>query len=88
MKLTREAIEKMRLRQLKHLQQQIDARETRAKSIMLRKQWMERQNNANYRNEYDRIMGELSRFRGPTTDKEKLQNRAETLHRRYSSGNA
>ena len=72
MKLTREAIEKMHLRQLKHLQQQIDARETRAKSIMLRKQWMERQNNANYRNEYDRIMGELSHFRGTTTDKEKL----------------
>lgn len=77
----------MHLRQLEHLQRQLDARDTKTKSIMTRKNWLERQNNANYRNEYDRLRGELSHFRGPTTDKKKLQDRAAVLERLFSSGN-
>ena len=87
MRFTREGIEKMHLRQLEHVQRQIDARETKVKHNATRKQWMERQNNANYRNEYDRIMGELSHWRGSSTDKQKLKNRALDLQRLFSAGN-
>jgi hypothetical protein len=87
MKLDREGIEKMYLRQLEHAQRQIDARETKVKHNMTRKNWLERQTNANYRNEYNRIMGELSHWRGSTTDKQKLKNRAHDLQRLFSAGN-
>jgi hypothetical protein len=87
MRFTRKGIEAMHLKQLEHAQRQIDARETKVKHNMTRKNWMEIQKNANYRNERDRIMGELSHWRGSTTDKEKLQNRAAQLQRLFSAGN-
>lgn len=87
MRLSRKAIENMHLRQLEHVQRQLDARDTKTKSIMTRKNWLERQNNASYRNEYDRIQGELSHFRGSGTDKKKLQDRSTVLQRLFSSGN-
>ncbi len=87
MRFTRKGIEALHLRQLEHAQRQIDARETKVKHNATRKQWMERQANANYRNEYDRIMGELSHWRGGTTDMFKLRNRARDLQRLFSAGN-
>jgi hypothetical protein len=87
MRFSRSRIENMHLRQLEHAQRQIDARETKVKHNATRKQWMERQNNANYRNEYDRIIGELSHWRGGTTDMVKLRNRARDLQRLFSAGN-
>ena len=77
----------MHLKQLEHAQRQIDARETKVKHNMTRKNWMERQDNANYKNERDRIMGELSHWRGSTTNKVKLQNRVRDLERLFSAGN-
>ena len=77
----------MHLKQLEHAQRQIDARETKVKHNATRKQCMERQANANYRNEYDRIQGEVSHWRGSSTDKQKLQNRARDLQRLFSAGN-
>jgi hypothetical protein len=44
------------LRQLEHAQRQLDARETKVNKVkhnMTRKNWMERQTDANYRNERD-----------------------------------
>ena len=87
MRFTRKGIEALHLRQLEHAQRQIDARETKVKHNATRKQWMERQANANYRNEYDRIMGELSHWRGGTTEMFKLRNRARDLQRLFSAGN-
>ena len=87
MRFTRKGIEALHLRQLEHAQRQIDARETKVKHNATRKQWMERQKNANYRNEYDRIMGELSHWRGGTTDMFKLRSRARDLQRLFSAGN-
>ncbi len=87
MRFTRKGIEALHLRQLEHAQRQIDARESKVKHIATRKQWMERQANANYRNEYDRIQGELSHWRGSTTDKDKLKNRVRDLERLFSVGN-
>ena len=44
----------------KRVQKEIDARKTKASLIMLRKQWIEKQNITNYQNEYDRIRGILN----------------------------
>ena len=44
----------------KRVQKEIDARKTKASLIMLRKQWIEKQNINNYQNEYDRIRGILN----------------------------
>jgi hypothetical protein len=56
----------------------------KASHIMTRKNWMERQVNASYRNEYDRIRGDIAGSKG---DKTKLENRAKGLERLFSSGN-
>jgi hypothetical protein len=87
MTFTRDGINKMHLRQLEHLARQLDARETKVKSMATRRKWVERANNANYRNEHDRILGELAHFRGPTTDKKKLDDRVAHLKSLFSSGN-
>jgi hypothetical protein len=87
MRFTRKGIEAMHLQQLEHAQKQLDARETKVKHNMTRKNWMERQTNANYRNEYNRIQGELSHWRGSSTNKEKLKNRVRDLERLFSAGN-
>ena len=87
MRFSRKDIEDMHLKQLEHAQRQIDARETKVKHNMTRKKWMERQANANYRNERDRIMGELSHWRGSSTNRVKLQNRVKELERLFSAGN-
>ena len=87
MRFTRKGIENMHLRQLEHMQRQLDARETKTKSIATRKEWLERQNNANYRNEYDRLRGDMEHSRLPFADKYKLQKRADHLKRLFSSGN-
>ena len=87
MRFSRNRIETMHLRQLEHVQRQLDARDTNTKSIMTRKNWLERQTNANYRNEYDRLRGDMEHNRLPFKDKYKLENRANTLRRLFSSGN-
>ena len=45
------------LHQIKHLQKIIDAHETKAASIKLRKEWLDKQKVNNYSNEYERIRG-------------------------------
>jgi hypothetical protein len=87
MRFTRKGIENMHLKQLEHAQRQIEARETKVKHNMTRKNWMERQANANYRNEYDRIQGELSHWRGSDTNMDKLKKRVAQLERLFSVGN-
>ena len=87
MRFSRNRIENMHLKQLEHAQRQLDARETKVKNLATRRKWMERQANANYRNEYDRIQGELSHYRGSSANKVKLQNRVRDLERLFSAGN-
>jgi hypothetical protein len=87
MRFSRSRIENMHLRQLEHAQRQIDARETKVKHNATRRQWLERQKNANYRNEYDRIRGELSHYRGSSANLVKLKNRVAELERLFSAGN-
>ena len=65
----------------KQLQKQIDAHKTKAASIHLRKQWLEKQKVANYQNEYERIRGMIAQSvvrHGPQTD-ERLEEREKKL---------
>ena len=90
MPVSRERLEKYQnrhMRQLEHASKVNDAREMRSKNNNMRKEWMERQNNASYRNEYDRIRGELSRNKIPYRNIPQLQQRESELKRLFSSGN-
>ena len=84
MRLDRTRIEAMHLRQLEHVGKIMEQRENKTKSLVLRRKWMERQANANYRNEYDRIQGELSHNKLGAVDKKKLQDREAYLQKLFS----
>ena len=79
-----ERLESLHPRQLEHVNRMIDARETKTKSLVLRRKWMERQANANYRNEYDRIRGELSHNKLGSVDRQKLKDREAILEKLFS----
>ncbi len=63
MTIARDGINKMHLRQLEHIARQLDARQSKVRSMATRKNWVERANNASYRDVYERIRGEPSHFR-------------------------
>jgi len=84
MVFTRTGIEALHLRQLEHVGKIMDARENKTKSLVLRRKWMERQANANYRNEYDRIRGELSHNKLGSVDRNKLKHREDILKTIFS----
>ena len=77
----------MRFRQLEHVARQLDARETKVRSAKLRRDWLGRQTNVNYRQEFDRIRGELSRSAIGPVDRERLGNREQYLRDLFSRGN-
>jgi len=54
------------------LQKVMDATKTAAQSLELRKKFIERQNLMNYRNEYDRLAGEMSHMK-PDLQKQAMQ---------------
>ena len=84
MVFTRSGIDALHLRQLEHIGKIMEARESKTKSLVLRRQWMERQANANYRNEYDRIRGELSHNKLGAVDRNKLKHREDILKTIFS----
>ena len=88
MPVSRERMEQYQnrhLRQVEHASKQAEARDAKGKNNMMRKQWLERQTNASYRNEYDRIRGDLSRNKIPYRSMLQLQKRKDDLHRLFSS---
>ena len=90
MPVSRERMEKYQnrhIRQVEHASKQWEARESKSKNNNMRQEWLERQNNANYRNEYDRIRGELSRNKVPYKSMLQLQHRESELKKLFSSGN-
>jgi hypothetical protein len=84
---TMEKYQKRYMRQIEHAAKQWEAREMKVANNMKRKEWMERQNNANYRNEYDRIRNYLEHARHPYGNLDKLRHRKAELERLFSSGN-
>ena len=75
------------LRQIEHAAKQWDARESKVKSNNLRRQWLERQTNANYRNEYNRVRSELEHHKLMGRTIFGLKDREKELHKLFSSGN-
>ena len=54
---------KMNLNYWERLQRVLDATGTRGQNLQVRKKWIERQNLTNYRNEFDRLVGEMSHLK-------------------------
>ena len=71
-------------RQVEHAEKQWEARENKVANNAKWKQWIERQNNVNYRNEYDRIRGELERGRLPFVSILHLRRRQAELEELFS----
>jgi hypothetical protein len=80
----RDQLGTMHASQLDHVDRMLQARENKTKSLVVRRKWMERQANANYRNEYDRIRGELSHNKLGSVDRQKLKNREAELEKLFS----
>ncbi len=63
MPMSRERMEKYQnrhLRQIEHAAKQVEARESKTKNNNMRRVWLQRQNDSNYRNEYDGMFHELA----------------------------
>ena len=74
-------------RQTEHAAKQLELRDAKVKSTMMKKDWLERPNNANYRNEYDRIRGELSHPKLGAHSIRQFKEREADLARLFSSCN-
>ena len=83
----RKRVLSMHFRQLDHAARQIAARDNKTQHILTRTQWLQRQKNANYKNEHDRIRGELAGTQLGAHSKKRLEDRAEELHGLFSRGN-
>ena len=75
------------MRQIEHAAKQVEARESKTKNNNMRRVWLQRQNNSNYRNEYDRMMGHLGHYKVPFKSISQLEARDERLRKLFSSGN-
>ena len=75
------------LRQIEHAAKQWEAKESKVKNSHLRRKWLERQTNANYRNELDRIRGEVQHRKITGKTIAGLEAREKELHKSFSSGN-
>ena len=90
MPVSRERMEKYQnrhLRQVEHAAKQHEGREMKVKNNNLRKEWLERQTNLNYRNEYDRLRGDLSNGKISFETRWQLEQRQEDLKKPFSTGN-
>jgi hypothetical protein len=67
---------KLQIEQIKHLKDHIDAYRTRAASVALRKEILEKQNMRNYQSEYERIRAHLEDSAIPFKTREGLKTRA------------
>ena len=83
----KEKILDIHFRQMDHAVRAIEARENKSKHNLTRMQWVARQNNANYRNELDRLRGELSRSRLNGHTRDRLAQREQELEALFSQGN-
>ena len=89
MPVSRERMEKYQnkhMRQIEHAAKQVEARESKTKNNHMRRVWLQRQNNSNYRNEYDRMRGDLSHYKVPYKSISQLESRDEKLRKLFSSG--
>jgi len=70
----RSALRQRNTHYLEKLQKVMDAAKTASQNLELRKKFIDRQNRMNYRNEYDRLQGELSHITDPKARRLAIQN--------------
>jgi uncharacterized protein YukE len=70
-----EQYSKMQLSQFKELNNQIETRLTRTKSVALTNEWRQKQNMRNYQSEYDRIRNELENSALPYQTQDSIKKR-------------
>ena len=75
------------MRQVEHAAKQVEAKESKTKNNHMRRVWLQRQNNSNYRNEYDRMFHELGHYKVAYKTISQLEARDEKLRKLFSSGN-
>lgn len=73
--------ERRNLHYLKNLKDVLEAHQTKAASILFRKQLMEHQNKMNYTTELSRIRGELSKTNLPYQTRQELLERKKRLEK-------
>ena len=74
-------MKKIHLRQIQHLQKELDAIQTIKNYNLHRYRVLQQQRNKDYRNEYDRLIGELSKTNLRPTVKHELRKRAQALNK-------
>lgn len=82
-----EKYQNMQTRQVEHVKKQWEARENKVANNKKRMEWIQRQNNVNYRNEYDRLRNELQSNRIPFGNINSLRRRVTELQRLFSNAN-
>ena len=75
----------MQTRQVEHATKQWEARENKVANNQRRKDWIERQNNVNYRNVYDGLRYELEHARIPFGSAELRRRRIAHFNRLFSN---
>ena len=80
---TMEKYQDRHVRQIEHAAKQWEAKANKVSNANNRRKWLERQDNANYRNEYDRVRGELWRYKIPYQTPNRLSKRAGELSKLF-----
>jgi uncharacterized protein YukE len=70
-----EKYSKLQVSQFKELNNQIEARLTRTKSVALTNEWRQKQNMRHYQSEYDRIRNELENSALPYQTQDSIKKR-------------
>ena len=84
---TMEKYQGRHVRQIEHAAKQWEAKANKVSNANNRRKWLERQDNANYRNEYDRMSHEPGRYKIPCKTMSQLEARDDKLRKLFSSGN-
>ena len=78
-------VKQMQINQLNHLKKEMDAIETIHRASDFRRRRLRDQNNINYKNEYDRITGELSQSNIPVQTRHRLEQRKKMIKDAYDA---
>ena len=70
-----------KLKHFEYMNKILQAHQTKAALITYRKDLLEKQNQANYKNEVNRLEGELSKTYLPTNERDRLTNRIKFLNK-------
>ena len=78
-------VKQMQINQLNHLKKEMGAVESIGQANNYRRRRLRDQNNINYKNEYDRITGELSQSNIPVQTRHRLEQRKTMIKDAYDA---